>query len=108
MIQEMGCLYPPNSQEYLTYLSMVGDIHKRNELKYLNPINAVSKSFREDYGKGVLSQSAYDSLEWLVSPTLTTRAVTDITASSATGGIDILGKGCRGGMEATKKTSGAL
>lgn len=99
LIQEMSCLYPSNSQEYLSFLSMAGNIHKRNELKYLNPIHVVSKSFREDYGKGLLSQSAYDSLEWMLSPTLTTSAVTGITASSATGGISILGEGYRGGVE---------
>ena len=99
LIQEMSCLYPSNSQEYLSFLSMADDIHKRKELQFLNPINAVTKSYREDYGKGLLSQLEYDSLEWMVSPSLTTRSVTGITTSSATGGISILGKGYPGGVE---------
>lgn len=99
LIQEMSCLYPSNSQEYLSFLSMADNIHKRKELQFLNPINAVTKSYREDYGKELLSQSEYDSLEWMVSPSLTTRSVTGITTSSATGGINILGKGYPGGVE---------
>ena len=99
MINEMANLYPSNSQEWLNFVSQSGDYQRRKENAAINFINDKCKSFRESYRKGTISQAAYDSLEWLVAPTITTRPVHEITATTATGGIDVLGVKHYGGTE---------
>lgn len=47
----------------------------------------------------LISQTEYDSLEWLVSPMVMTLPVHDITATEATSGLDLPGKSYYGGME---------
>lgn len=99
MINEMANLYPSNSQAWLNFVFQMGDYQRGKENAALNFINDNCKSFREAYQRGTISQAAYDSLEWLVSPSITTRPVHEITATTATGSIDVLGVKHYGGTE---------
>ena len=98
--QEMSCLYSPDTQEWLTFVSTTTG-YQQERLKYaMDQINGNCKSFQEDFRKGLLSQAEYDSLEWLVSPiTVLTMPIAEITTTTATGGIGFFGKRCYGGVE---------
>lgn len=97
--QEMSCLYPSNSPEWLTFVTLTTNSQQEHWKDIVEQINGNCRSFREDYRKGLLSQAAYDSLEWLVTPTVMTLPVTDVTATTAVGGIGMQGKDYRGGVE---------
>ena len=100
MCQEMSSLYSTDTQEWLTFVSTTAG-YQQERLKYaMEQINDNCKSYQEEFRKGVLSQAEFDSLEWLVSPlTVMTLPVTEITTTSATGGIDVLGKSYCSGVE---------
>ena len=97
--QEMSCLYPSNSPEWLTFVTLTTNGQQGHWKDIVEQINGNCRSFREDYRKGLLGQAAYDSLEWLVTPTVMTLPVTEITATTAIGGVGAQGKGYRGGVE---------
>lgn len=99
MCQEMSSLYKPNSQEWLTFVTLTANKQQWYLKDIANQINENCRSFREDYRKGLLSQAEFDSLEWLVTPTVITLPVKDITATTATGSMDTQGKDYRGGVE---------
>lgn len=99
MCQELGCLYSSNSQELLTFVSTTSSWQQGHMRCLCDQINDNCRSFREDHGKGLISQAAYDSLEWLVAPVAKTLPVTRITATTATGGMDVYGKSYCGGVE---------
>lgn len=99
MVNEKGCIYPENSQKRLELISQAGKRQQEFERDVLNQINGHCRSYKEDFQKHRISQTECDSLEWLISPRIITMPVEDITATEATGGIDVLGKGYLGGME---------
>jgi serine/threonine protein kinase len=99
MCQEIGRLYPSNSQELLTFVSTTSSWQQGHMKELCDQINGNCRSFREDYGKGLISQVAYDSLEWLVAPVVKTLPVTRITATTATGSLEVYGKSYCGGVE---------
>lgn len=99
MINEMATLYRSNSPERLDFVSRVEEHQQGIESVIIEEINAHCKSYKEAYQKHQISQAEYDSLEWLVSPTLVTLPVTEVTANTAQSGVDILGKGYCGGTE---------
>ena len=84
---EKALLYPINSQEWLTFLSQAGSIQKIKEQKVIEQINAHCKPYEGN------------DLEWLTSPTVITKPVTEITANTAKSGVDVLNKGSLEGME---------
>lgn len=98
-LNEMANLYLNNSQEWMNFVFQSGNCQQSQEKAVVGFINSHCKSFREAYQKGTISQAAYDSLEWLVAPTITTRPVQEITATGAMGGIDVLGGKHYGGTE---------
>ena len=97
MLDEMSCLYPSNSREWLAFVTETRKDQQGKERGIMEQINDNCKSYKEAYRNGLISQAVYDSLEWLVMPSMTTSPVTAITATSATSGIDIPGKGYSGG-----------
>lgn len=97
--EEMACLYKSNSPERLAFVSRVEEMKQHTEIHVMEEINAHCKSYKEAYQKHRISQTKYDSLEWLVSPSLMTMPITEVTATTAIGGIDFLGKGYCGGTE---------
>lgn len=98
-LNEMANLYHNNSQEWMNFVFQSGNNQQSHEKAVVGFINSHCKSFREAYRKGTISQAAYDSLEWLVSPTITTRSVQEITATTAVGGLDVLSAKQYGGTE---------
>ena len=96
---ELANLYPNNSQAWMNYVFQSGNNQQIHERGVLGIINSHCKSFREAYQKGTISQAAYDSLEWLVSPTITTRPVQEVAATTALGGWDVLSAKQYGGTE---------
>ncbi|MBQ3710198.1 MAG: protein kinase [Bacteroidales bacterium] len=99
LLHEKGCLYPENSQESLELITQTRKRQKEFERIVLDQINAHCRSYKEDFQKHQISQTEYDSLEWLISPRIITMPIDDITPTEATGGIDVLEKGYYGGME---------
>ncbi len=95
----MSLLYSGNAQKKTTFdvahLRSVENYHKTAS----GIINDHCRSYKEDYQKHRIDQSAYDSLEWLVAAEVVTLPVTDVTATTATGVIDVVGKSYCGGME---------
>ena len=98
-LNEMANLYQNNSQEWMNFVFQSGNCQQSQEKAVVGFINSHCKSFREAYRKGAISQAAYDSLEWIVSPTITTRPVQEIAATTAVGGIDVLSAKQYGGTE---------
>ena len=95
----MSLLYSGDAQKKttfdVTHLQTVEKYHK----DATGIINDHCRSYKEDYQKHRIDQSAYDSLEWLVTAEVVTLPVTDVTATTATGVIDVVGKSYCGGME---------
>jgi serine/threonine protein kinase len=95
----MSLLYSGNAQKKTTFdvahLRSVENYHKTAS----GIINDHCRSYKEDYQKHRIDQSAYDSLEWLVAAEVVTLPVTGVTATTATGVIDVVGKSYCGGME---------
>ncbi len=95
----MSLLYSGNAQKKttfdVTHLQTVEDHHK----KASGIINDHCRSYKEDYQKHRIDQAAFDSLEWLVAAEVVTLPVTGVTATTATGVIDVVGKSYCGGME---------
>ncbi|MCR5038188.1 MAG: serine/threonine protein kinase [Bacteroidales bacterium] len=87
LTKEMSYLYRTNSQEWLTFMSRIGEVQKLKEQKVIDQINANCKPYKGDH------------LEWIISPTVMTMPVDEVTATSATSGVDVLGNGNLEGME---------
>jgi len=87
LTKEMSYLYRTNSQEWLTFVSRMGEVQKLKEQKVIDRINANCKPYKGDH------------LEWIISPTVMTMPVDEVTATSATSGVDVLGNGSLEGME---------
>lgn len=56
----------------------------------LKAIEKYCPSFEAEFSRGRISQAAYDSLKWLVSPRIVTLQATDITATAASCGAELL------------------
>ena len=89
-IVEMGNLYTSDSPDYAHFISQSNRELEQKKRWALNVIESHYPSFEEDYRKGRISQSAYDSLKWIVAPKVMTRAATDITATGAMSGLELL------------------
>ncbi|MBR1513062.1 MAG: hypothetical protein IJ622_02075 [Bacteroidales bacterium] len=87
MCNEMALLYPANSSEWMTFVTEVGKTQQNKERQLIDQINANCKPYQGN------------DLEGLVSPTVMTLPVTEITGTSAVGGIDVLKKGNAEGKE---------
>ena len=95
----MSLLYSGNAPQKTTfdvYHLQTVEGHHNNVSKV---INDHCRSYKEDYQKHLIDQAAFDSLEWLVTAGVVTLPVTGITATTATGVIDVVGKSYCGGME---------
>ena len=95
----MSLMYYGDAQKKTTF-----DVHHLQSVegwhKYATEfISDHCRSFKEDYQKHLIDQAAYDSLEWLVSAEVVTLPVTGVTATTATGVVDVVGKSYCGGME---------
>ena len=99
LVQEKSCFYLENSKTRLEFFTRIGKHQQEFESTVMDQINGHCRSYKEDFQKHRISQTEYDSIEWLISPRIITMPVDDITATEATGGIDVLGKGYYGGME---------
>ncbi|MBR1573833.1 MAG: serine/threonine protein kinase [Bacteroidales bacterium] len=88
-ITEMSRRYGEGSPEQLAFLSQCGFWQESFQDKVVKCIEQECPSFEEAYAKGRLSQQARDSLEWLISPTITTLDATEITATSAMAGVEL-------------------
>lgn len=98
MLNEMGCLYQNDDQLQLTFSSRMAYHQQQLEKWSAEQINSHCRSYKDDYQKHHLSQADYDSLEWLVLPTIMALPVTGITDTTAQGSMDVTGKHY-GGME---------
>ena len=86
---EMSSLYRAGSPEQLAFISKCLSERKLNEDKAMKTIENKCPSLEEAYTRGRITQQAYDSLKWVISPTVTTMPVAEITASSAVGGSNL-------------------
>lgn len=98
MLNEMGCLYQNDDQLQLAFSSRMAYHQQQLEKWSAEQINSHCRSYKDDYQKHHLSQADYDSLEWLVLPTIMALPVTGITDTTAQGSMDVTGKHY-GGME---------
>lgn len=89
VFEEMGCRYFPESEEKLQFKTMMLQWQKEYAQVVANGIANQCQSYKEEYRLGHLSQREYDSLEWLMDPRVTTLTVSDITAVSALGGVEV-------------------
>ncbi len=87
LTKEMSCLYKTNSQEWLTFVSRMGEVQKQKEQIVIDQINVNCKPYKGD------------QLEWIISPTVMTMSVDEVTATSAMSGVDVFGNGSLEGME---------
>ena len=87
MCNEKALLYPANSQDWMIFVTQIEKVQQQKEQFLINQINTNCEPY-----KGT-------DLEGLVSPTVMTLPVNDITATSATSGIDVLKKCNIDGME---------
>ena len=72
----MACLYKSNSPERLAFVSRVEEMKQHTEIHVMEEINTHCRSYKDDYQKHLIGQTKYDSLEWLVSPSLMTMPIT--------------------------------
>ena len=98
MLNEMSCLYQNDDEQQLAFSSRVARHQQHFEKWSAEQINSHCRSYKDDYQKHHLSQADYDSLEWLVLPTIMALPVTGITDTTAQGSMDVTGKHY-GGME---------
>ena len=96
---EWAMLYPSDSQEWLTFVTQIGNALHGKERKVIDRINGNCKSFVEEYQKHRIDQAAYDSLEWLISPLVMSPSFTEINTTMAMGVLDVLERGRYKGVE---------
>ena len=93
---EMARLYPDGTPEQLYFISECNREQGQNKRMALKVIERCP-SFEEAFSKGTITRQAYDSLRWVVSPNVRTLPITEVTASSAMGGMELLDSNFAGG-----------
>ena len=90
-LNEMSCLYQNDDQLQLAFVSRAA--HHQRELEKWTTEHIISRcrSYKEEYHKRRLSEIEYDSLEWMVLPTILALPVTEITDTTAQGSMDVTG-----------------
>ncbi len=89
-LMEASRVYRAGSPEQM-YLISAYNLEKRNKSHLiLKAIDRNCRSFEEDYAKGRIGRREYDSLKWTLSPGVSTLSVTEVGASSALGGLELL------------------
>ena len=99
MCDEMSCLYQHDDQKRLSFIAQNREFQLVHERHIMDEISARCQSYKEAYRKHRISQAEYDSLEWLVSPTVSTRPAVGVTATGAESGVNLLRNDYCGGME---------
>ena len=89
LLEEMGDRYDPESEEGMQFKRMVSDRQKVYFHDLTNDFANQCKSYKEDFRLGLLTQREYDSLEWLMNAMVTTLAVDEVTAVSASCGVEV-------------------
>ncbi|MBR7003481.1 MAG: protein kinase [Bacteroidales bacterium] len=89
-IADMANLYGAGSPEQLFFISQCNREQGRYKRMALKVIDQECPSFEEEFSKGRIDQRTYDSLKWVVSPSVMTLPITDETASTAVGGVEPL------------------
>lgn len=84
-IAERGKVYEADSPELLQFVSLCNRDRNETYLRVMKAIERSCPSFEEEYSRGRMTQRAYDSLRWVVSPIITTLPAKEITSSSAVG-----------------------
>ncbi len=87
---ELSNLYAPGSPEQLHFMTQFSRELEMNERRARSSIDKACPSFEAAYQEGRLGKRAYDSLKWEVAPFVMTMTATEITASSALGGVELL------------------
>lgn len=87
---ELSNLYAPGSPEQLHFMTQFSRELEMNERRARTYIDKACPSFEAEYQTGRLGKRAYDSLKWEVAPYVMTMTATEITASSAFGGVELL------------------
>lgn len=87
---EASLVYRAGSPEQMYLISAYNLEKKRLFPLVLKSIDRNCRSFEEDYGKGLIGRREYDSLKWTVSPGVSTLSVTEVGATSALGGLELL------------------
>ena len=95
---EMSMLYAPGSPEQLRFISEFNHELDAQVLQAMNLIDRKNPSFEERHRQGSISAGEYATLKWSVAPTVTTRPVTDVTDTSAVGGVIIPGEAPSGNL----------
>ncbi|MBR1487674.1 MAG: serine/threonine protein kinase [Bacteroidales bacterium] len=85
----MSTLYRAGSPEQLYFIARCREEQNINERKAMKTIGARCPSFEEAFSRGRISQHVYDSLKWVIAPTVMTDAVTEVSATSAVGGVSL-------------------
>ena len=93
---EMSMLYAPGSPEQLRFISKFNHEQDAQVLQAMNLIDRKNPSLEERYRKESISPGDYMALKWAIAPTVTTCPVSDITATSAVGGVDLPGASASG------------
>lgn len=96
---EAANLYRPGSIEMLQFLSMCNSQEKAYKVPALDIINRSCPSFEEEFAGGRLTKEAYDSLKWLVSNSVMTLSVENVTSTSASCGAALTAGSFAGGSE---------
>ena len=86
----MGNVYRPGSPEQLYFITQCGLEQETKRNWALKAIEQNCHSFEEEFSKGRISQRTYDSLKWVVSPSVVTLQASDITATTASCGTELL------------------
>ena len=87
---EASNLYRPGSSDQLYFMTQCGLEQGLNRNKALKTIEQECPSFEEEYKKGHISQNAYDSLRWVVSPVIMALQATEVTSSTVSCGVEPL------------------
>lgn len=88
VLDEMSFRYPPESEERMQFKNAVAQWLKGQVQGASNVISQHCQSFEEAFRRGRLEQREYDSLKWLVDASVTTLAVEEVTAVSASCGAE--------------------
>ena len=100
--EEMAYLYEEGSPERLRFLSQVKRDQEGTLLPALRAVERRAPSIEEEFRKGILGERALDSLKWVLSPGIVTLSASEVTATSALGGVQLLdgtyAGGNRGGL----------
>ena len=87
---EASRVYRAGSPEQMYLISAYNLEKKKDFHRVLKSIDQNCRSFEEDFGKGRIGRREYDSLKWTVSSGVSTLSVTEVGATSALGGLELL------------------